>query len=314
MNHHTRTPWLLSAVAALLLPLGHFSASAFSIPSIRRSFPSLATSSSLGASSDTSDNADLKADLLKRIETLRTIKERDGDFSVDFGVKGGEIDKKSRAPQKVNFYSISDDAGKAADAVMETADQLASNNPSDEPTLYLGDKEKGDQSPLNGEWKLLFTTAADATFSKNSTRGAAAVKNVVDAKHGRITNVIDFPLTQNGTEPVLKQLNVVIGAKAAGKSRVELRFRYAKAVLTKFLWWKRQWSLYIPVPAPFITRLIVFFGRIFRFGRKDKKVPPKAYFDVLYLDDQLRIHRTGEDNFFVQAKETAWEEAKPFLT
>ena len=31
----------------------------------------------------------------------RSIKERDGDFSIDFGVKGGEIDKKSRAPQKV---------------------------------------------------------------------------------------------------------------------------------------------------------------------------------------------------------------------
>lgn len=219
----------------------------------------------------------------------RDTKERDGDFSIDFGVKGGEIDKKSRAPQKVNFYSISDDAGKAADAIMSTADQLAESNPTDDATLYLGDKEKGEQSPLNGEWKLLFTTAADATFSKNSTRGAATAKNVVDAAKGRITNVIDFAST-NGTEPVLKQLNVVIGAKAAGKSRVELRFRYARAVLTKFLWWKKQWSLYIPVPAPFITRLIVFFSRIFRFGRKDKKVPPKAYFDVLYLDDQVSIY------------------------
>ena len=66
------------------------------------------------------------------------------------------------------------------------------------------------------------------------------------------------------------------------------------------------------LPAPFITRLIVFFSRMFRFGRKEKKVPPKAYFDVLYLDDQLRIHRTREDNLFVQAKDT-WKEAKPFL-
>lgn len=214
-------------------------------------------------------------------------------------------------PFIVFFFRISDDAGKAADAVMETAEQLAKNNPTEEPTLYLGDKEKGEQSPLNGEWKLLFTTAADATFSKNSTRGDAKVKNVVDASRGRITNVIDFP-SRNGAEPLLKQLNVVIGAKAAGKSRVELRFRYAKAVLTKLFGWKRQWNLYIPVPAPFITRLIVFFSRIFRFGRKDKKVPPKAYFDVIYLDDQLRIHKTGEENLFVQAKDN-WEEAQPFL-
>ena len=189
----------------------------------------------------------------------------------------------------MNFYSISNDAGEAADAVMATADRLADNNPTDEPTLYLGDEEKGKQSPLNGEWKLLFTTAADATFSKNSTRGAATAKNVVDASQGRITNVVDFASANDGTEPVLKQLNVVIAAKAEGNSRVELRFRYARAVFTKFLWWKRRWSLYIPVPAPLITRLIVFFSRIFRFGKKDKKVPPKAYFDVLYLDDQVCI-------------------------
>jgi len=303
---------------------------AFSIPSIQRTAPSShvkkrfvpwSRSRASGTSSADDDGesspsitAHLKTDLLKRIEILRTIKERDGDFSIDFGVKGGEIDKKSRAPQKVNFYSISNDAGKAADAIMETTNELANNNPTDEPTLHLGDKEKGDQSPLNGEWKLLFTTAADATFSKNSTRGDARAKNVVDATRGRITNVIDFASSKDGTEPLLKQLNVVIGAIPVGKSRVELRFRYAKAVFTRFFGWKRRWSLYIPVPAPFVTRLIVFFSRIFRFGKEtEKRVPPKAYFDVLYLDDQLRVHRTGEDNLFVQAKEDAWEEARPFL-
>jgi hypothetical protein len=251
---------------------------------------------------------------LKRIEALRTIKERDGDIPIDFGVKGGEIDKKSRAPQKVNYYSISDDAGKAADAIMQTADELSNVNPTEDATLYLGDKEKGDQSPLNGEWKLLFTTAADATFSKNSTRGDAKVKNVVDAKRGRVTNVVDFALTPNGTEPLLKQLNVVIAAVPVGKSRVELRFRYARVVLTKFFGWKKQWSLYIPVPAPFITRLIVFFSRVVKFWKRDaeKKVPPKAYFDVVYLDEDLRIHRTGEDNLFVQAKD-GWVEARPYL-
>lgn len=232
-------------------------------------------------------------------------------------MKGGEIDAKSRAPQKVNYYSISVDAGRAADAVVEAAESLASCNPTEEPALYLGDKERGHLSPLGGTWKLLFTTAADATFSKTSTRGYATAQNVVDASRGRITNVVDFaPIYgEDGKivgEPGLKQLNVVIAATAVGKSRVELRFRYAKAVLTKFFGWKRRWNLYIPVPAPFITRIIVLVSRIVRFGRGTKKVVPKAYFDVLYLDDQLRIHRTGEDNLFVQAKDT-WAEARPFL-
>ncbi|KAL7451162.1 hypothetical protein ACHAWC_004932 [Mediolabrus comicus] len=271
---------------------------------------------SVPSHSSNSANTELKAELLKRIQTLRTVKERDGDFSIDFGVKGGELDKKSRAPQKVDFYSISEDVGKAADDVIETTNELHKCNPTEDATLYLGDKDNGSKAPLNGEWKLLFTTAADASFSKNSKRGSASVKNVVDATKGKITNVIDFHQgNSNATskEPLVKQLNVVIAAKAASKSRVGLEFKYAKVVLSRIFGFKRQWNLYIPVPAPFITRLIVFFSRVFRFGKKDKKVPPKAYFDVLYLDDELRIQRTGEDNLFVQAK-PSWEDAVPFFT
>ena len=44
---------------------------------------------------------------------------------------------------------------------------------------------------------------------------------------------------------------------------------------------------------------------------RSKKVP-KGYFDVLYLDDDLRIHKTGEDNMFVQARES-WSSAAPLL-
>jgi hypothetical protein len=269
--------------------------------------------------SSSASNTQLKADLLQCIQKLNTLKERDGDFSIDFGVKGGELDKKSRAPQKVDFYTISDEVGKAADEVIAVTNVLQKCSPTDNPTLYLGDKEKGNEAPLHGEWKLLFTTAADASFSKNSKRGSASVKNVVDASRGRITNVIEFQgisAEDNATsheEPLVKQLNVVIAAKPAGKSRVELQFKYAKIVLSRFFGWKRQWNLYIPVPAPFLTRLIVFFSRILRFGRKDKKVPPKAYFDVLYLDDELRIQRTGEDNLFVQAN-PSWEDAMPLFT
>mmetsp|Transcript_32207 Transcript_32207/g.48633 ORF Transcript_32207/g.48633 Transcript_32207/m.48633 type:complete len:293 (-) Transcript_32207:1139-2017(-) len=292
----------MNKISAVLLFIAAATTNGFSVPSA-------------------SSNAQLKADLLQRIQKLRNLKERDGDFSIEFGVKGGEIDKKSRAPQKVDFYTISEGVGKAADEVIGITSELEKCSPTDNPTQYLGDKEKGNEAPLNGEWKLLFTTAADANFSKNSKRGSASVKNVVNACKGSITNVIDFQgestaddeTTSTKKAPLVKQLNVVIGAKPASKSRVGLQFKYAKVVFSRFFGLKRQWNLYIPVPAPFITRLIVFFSRIFRFGRKDKKVPPKAYFDVLYLDDELRIQRTGEDNLFVQAKPT-WDDAVPFFT
>lgn len=249
----------------------------------------------------------LKDTLLAKVDKLRELKDRDGDFSVDFGVKGGELNETTRAPQKVNYYSISEEVGAAADEIMEICDSLSQLSPVDEPTKFLGDKKNGAEAPLNGAWKLLFTTAADASFSKNSTRGDAKVQNVVDAERGRITNVIDFSPSDDGKGPPLKQLNVVIKAKPVSKDRVELRFKYAKVVLKKF-----PWRLYIPVPAPFITRLIVFFSRIVKFGKGGKQRVPKAYFDVLYLDDDLRIHKTGDDNLFVQAKES-WEAARPLL-
>ncbi|KAL3826993.1 hypothetical protein ACHAXA_000057 [Cyclostephanos tholiformis] len=242
-------------------------------------------------------------------------------FAINVGVRGGEIDAKSRTPQKLDYYSISTDAGRAADVVIETAEKLAALNPTEELTLFLGDLERGKLSPLDGEWKFLFATAADLTFGKNSARGHAKVKNVVDASRGRIiriTNVVDFaPYHVVGDdtiveEPALRRLSIVIAAKAVGKSRLDMRFRCARADLTKFFSWKRRWSLYIPVPAPFI-RVIVLISRIFRFGGETEKVISKAYFGVLYLDNQLRIHRTGEDNLFVQVKEDAWSEARLLL-
>ena len=118
---------------------------------------------------------------------------------------------------------------------METAEQLAKNNPTEEPTLYLGDKEKGEQSPLNGEWKLLFTTAADATFSKNSTRGDAKVKNVVDASRGRITNVIDFP-SRNGAEPLLKQLERGYRCQGGGEITRGATFSICQGGAYQIIW------------------------------------------------------------------------------
>uniref|UniRef100_A0A7S2EC39 Plastid lipid-associated protein/fibrillin conserved domain-containing protein n=1 Tax=Trieres chinensis TaxID=1514140 RepID=A0A7S2EC39_TRICV len=282
-----------------------------------RPFPSSSSALFASFSSSSAEVRDsLKSSLLTLVRKLRDAKERDGDFSVDFGVKGGELNETTRTPQKVNYYSISKEVGETADEILSLCEELADVNPTEVPTAYLGDKERGDEAPLNGAWKLLFTTAADASFSGNSTRGDARVQNVVDASRGRITNVIEFlPPPDDGEGdgekkkkgPPLKSLNVVIKATAAGDSRVDLKFRYAKVVLNRF-----PWRLYIPVPGPFITRIIVLLSRLAKFGRGGAKKVPKAYFDILYLDDDLRIHKTGDDNLFVQAKE-GWEDARPLL-
>ena len=55
--------------------------------------------------------------------------------------------------------------------------------------------------------------------------------------------------------------------------------------LSKFLFFPlfgRRLTLTLPVPGPFITRLLTLFSR---------KEVPQAYFDVLYLDADLRLCR-----------------------
>jgi hypothetical protein len=307
---------LLLVLLALVAPTPVNTFSSYASPLFRRQTSTYGRTillESSSASSSSSGASDLKHALLDAISNLRTFQERDGEVAINFGVKGGELNATSRAPQKVDYYAISKDVGDAAEEVNRISNELASVSPTDVPTKYLGDKENGDLAPLNGPWKLLFTTAADASFSKNSTRGFAKVQNVVDGKRGRITNVIDFEPKDDGSLPPLKQLNVVIRAKAENERRVGLVFKYAKVVLNK-KWFGRNLTLYIPVPAPFLTRFIVLISRIFKFGRKkgaEKKVP-KAYFDVIYLDEALRIHRTGDDNLFVQGKEE-WKDAAPLF-
>ena len=61
----------------------------------------------------------------------------------------------------------------------------------------------------------------------------------------------------------------------------------------------RRLTLTLPVPGPFLTRLLNLFSK--------RKLPP-AFFDVLYLDDELRVHRTGQNATFVQRR-PAWAAA-----
>ena len=260
----------------------------------------------LEATAADADADALKQDLLNKIRHFRQVQARDGAVSVDFGVKGGELNATSRAPQKVDYYAVSTALGQAVDAVLTCCEALQACNPTLNATAYWGDRQQGTQSPLHGPWKLLFTTAADASFSPNSTRGDARVQNIVHATRGRIVNQIDFlPRDNDKKPPALQQFNVILKATAASANRVQLQFRYAKLVFSRLMFLPLRWSLYIPVPATFITQCIRLWNRL---RGKAKAQAPEAYFDVLYLDPDLRVHQTGEDNWFVQARPT-WTNA-----
>jgi len=86
---------------------------------------------------------------------------------------------------------------------------------------------------------------------------------------------------------------VRLSAVARGPSKLELTFRYVKVTFRKRLFGLFKWIL-IPVPSSLITFLLFVF--------RPKKKIPRPYFEVLYLDDDLRVQRTGEGNVFVQQK------------
>ncbi|CAE7854496.1 Cbp20-A [Symbiodinium necroappetens] len=234
-----------------------------------------------------------KQELLDAVKDFkRELSKSGGDLSIDFGVKGGELDKKDRAPKNLAaagvFRAVSGDLGDAADRVLELADLLARYTPNKEPLKHFG-TSLGSECALHGAWSLLFTTAADATFTKNSTRGAAKVCNVVDAVAGTVTNCIDFEETS-----ALESLRVRLTARPASPRRLDLAFRYIRARVKSFFGIPlggRRLTLTLPVPGPFLTRVLSFFTR---------KPPPQPYFDLLYLDDTLRVHRTGQGNLFIQ--------------
>eukprot|EP00960_Hanusia_phi_P068893 766960-Hanusia_phi.AAC.1 len=248
---------------------------------------------------------ELKRDLLNAVSSFKELQERDGKISVDFGVRGGELDSKSRAPRNLaedgGFYKISREVGEAADKIFSIIDDLSKVNPNPEATKHFG-TQQGATCKLHGSWKLLFTTAADATFSTKSKRGDARASNEVDAVAGKVMNIIEFSPRPDGSKPAVSKLQVRLRATALSATRVGLEFKYVKASLQRIFGLElpgRGIPLWFPVPGPALTRLLFFF-------RKVKDVP-KAFFDVVYLDDQLRIHRTGEGNLFVQVRPD-WEE------
>ena len=277
----------------------------------------------------------LKTELLEKIATLRDLQDEDGKIAVDFGVKGGEIDEKSRAPRKLDFYTVSDRVGKAADSIFASVDELARVNPTAAATegfgvaaATAGDEDAGVTPPLDGAWNLLFSTAADASFSRDSKRGDATAGNIVDARAGKITNVIRFaPVTTTTTTTgeasetiitttkpkAVDELRVKLAATAEGPNRINLVFKYVAVKFTRFFFLPVRWTLYIPVPGPTIGKIVIGLSNLKRWllrRKAEKRELPKAFFDVLFLDRDLRIHKTGEDNIFIQARpewKTAWE-------
>ena len=79
-----------------------------------------------------------KAELLAAIAEFDAATASDGLPSVDFGVKGGELDSETRAPRDLYqagaYHAVSKRVGDAADAVLAKVECASAANPTPRPT------------------------------------------------------------------------------------------------------------------------------------------------------------------------------------
>lgn len=186
-----------------------------------------------------------------------------------------------------SFGTLKLEVGEAGNKTIAIAEQLAALNPT--PIPCNGWQGYNGASPsdclLDGTWKLKFTTAADATFPENPQRGKATTSQEVDATAGTLTNVVDFEKGKT------QGFRVVVAGKAVSDAEIELTFQRVVIFRNSRILKK----IVFPIP----TRLFRLINKISSRGKASKRGP---YFKLQYLDEDMRMHKTGEGNWFIHER------------
>lgn len=202
-------------------------------------------------------------------------------------------DKPLSQPQGIltseSFKQMKIDVGETGNKVIELAEQLSLLNPTPNPTFgfteYGGVAAK--ENKLNGQWKLRFTTASDASFAETKERGVATTSQIIDAEKGTFTNVVDF---EKGK---LRGFRVVVSGKPLSNTDIQLSFKSVK-LLRKSRFPRLFGEITIRLPSGLIRWLAT------RKRPQDERNAP--YLSLKYLDEDLRIHTTDSNNWFVQSR------------
>lgn len=189
-----------------------------------------------------------------------------------------------------SFRQMTLEVGATGNQVIELAEQLSLLNPTPIPTL--GFRNYGgappEESKLSGNWKLRFTTAADASFAESKKRGVATTSQEVDAREGTFINVVDF---EKGS---LKGFRVVVEGEPFSATDIGLTFKAVKILRkSRFPRLFGQFTLRLP------SRLIRWFASRNKPEEERSRGP---YLRLQYLDDDLRMHTTDSGNWFIQTR------------
>eukprot|EP01041_Mallomonas_annulata_P009633 gene9633-20023_t len=178
--------------------------------------------------------------------------------------------------------------------ILTNIESLAVLNQISNPTAGWSGSLNGTKTPcvLDGAWKLRFTNAPDVTF-KTGKRGPVTIMQFINSTSQTFTNVLKFDENPGKT----KMIQVIVDGKDSGSNRMELKF--SKVVVTRN---PSRFFKKITIPLPNLS----FLNRILR--------TKKPYFDIVYLDEDLRIQKTGENKYFVQTRLfDAWDPMKGWV-
>ena len=209
---------------------------------------------------------------------------------------------------------------KDEETIVALVDKLSQFNPTEVPTKGLmgfgidsaPTPLNGKKAPLDGAWKLLYTNARDAEApartEKSDTEkfGDEVASGVtvktgqrIIAEKGECLNYIKLSEEGNdeGTRKrAFDELQITIKMTPLSERRVRLDFVKGKAYNENApLPFLKEFEFYFPPPS--------FGDFLARIRGLDPKVEPQAYFDILYIDDEIRAHRTGEGKIFVQKRD-----------
>ena len=199
---------------------------------------------------------------------------------------------------------------KDEELVLSLVDELSLLNPTSVPTRGLKGYKIEDgisKAPLEGAWKLLYTNAKDAEApartEKNSEEkfGDEVAEGVqvktgqrIDAKSGECVNFIK--LSGDEEKRPFDELEITIEMTPISDTRVRLDFLRGRALNERApLSFLKDFKFSFP-PKIFNDLIAIAKGR-------DPKLAPQTYFDLLYIDDEIRAHKTGEGKIFVQRRD-----------
>lgn len=196
---------------------------------------------------------------------------------------------------------------KDEELVLSLVDELSQLNPTSCATLGLAGYNggTGSEAPLNGSWRLLYTNAQDAeaparTEKKADEKFGDTVAKGVEVRTGQCIDgasgkCVNFIMLEGDDKRPFDKLEIIIKMTPLNDSRVRLDFLKANAKNER-------------APLPFLRDVTFNFppaslyDTVARLRGQDPDVEPQAYFDVLYIDDEIRAHRTGEGKIFVQKR------------